>query len=231
MQKIKNITKSIIELLPRNVRDEVYLLYLGQKLVKDEKSFLVETGYINSKLNKKLENKNGEPVPWMNYSVVAFLEERLNITMKIMEYGSGASTLFFASKCNSVASIEHDENWFESVNKLLLVNKISNVRLIFSPLREKYNYVKELVEENEKFEIVLIDGENRVETALNSYEVLTSNGVLILDDSSREDYKEVFNFYRKNNFSALNLQGMKPGGFKKDQTTIFYRRAHNCLEI
>ncbi|UZD23954.1 hypothetical protein PBT90_11215 [Algoriphagus halophytocola] len=36
--------------------------------------------------------------------------------MKVLEFGSGGSTLFLADKVKSIYSIEHDKAWFEMIH-------------------------------------------------------------------------------------------------------------------
>ena len=45
-------------------------------------------------------------IPWFSYSAIDFLEEFLNNSMTVCEYGSGGSTLFFAQRTATVFSIE-----------------------------------------------------------------------------------------------------------------------------
>ena len=56
---------------------------------------------------------DGDEVPWMNYSIVSILNDRLRPDMKLFEFGSGYSTLFYAKRVNRVASVEYDRGWFD----------------------------------------------------------------------------------------------------------------------
>ena len=59
---------------------------------------------------------------------------------------------------------------------------------------------------------------------------LTNNGVLILDNSEREKYKEIFLIYKDAGFKEITLSGIAPNGFYVYYTTIFYR-LDNTLNI
>ena len=72
---------------------------------------LRKLGYIESVKTQKPCRKNGSPIPWMNYAVIQFLEERLADDLSLFEYGSGNSTCFYASLVKDVVSIEMDEQW------------------------------------------------------------------------------------------------------------------------
>jgi hypothetical protein len=54
--------------------------------------------------------------------------------------------------------------------------------------------------------------------------------VIILDDSSREEYEESFSPLKETGFKQLTIAGLKPVSIERHQATIFYR-AENCLNI
>src|SRR5580765_3940650 len=72
-------------------------------------------------------------IPWFSYAAIDFLEEFLRPHMTVCEYGSGGSTLFFASRTKSVWSIEDNSKWFESVSGRLRAKGIQNVTLKLHP--------------------------------------------------------------------------------------------------
>ena len=57
-------------------------------------SFLNSTGLARSFRENRPVDKNGEPLPWLNYSLIRLLDERLNKSLRVFEYGSGFSTLY-----------------------------------------------------------------------------------------------------------------------------------------
>jgi hypothetical protein len=54
---------------------------------------------------------------------------------------------------------------------------------------------------------------------------LKEDGVLILDDSNRTYYHEIFNFYRKKGFKEITFSGLKPSDIE------VYKSEKNCLGI
>lgn len=221
----------ILSLLPKKVQEEINTYRLGRVLVKNKNSYLVSTGYVYSRIRKEFKDDKGDFVPWMNYPLLAFLKERIKKEHKVLEYGSGASTLFFAKEADSVVSIEYDEKWYLKVQNSLKETGYENVDLHFAPIEKGYTTLQNFTRENEVFEIVVIDGRKRVETAKKSLKVLAKDGVIILDDSERIRYKEIFDFYQVQGFSRLTFEGIKPGGFENSKSTIFYRRNNNCFNI
>lgn len=73
----------------------VFVKTLG--LVYSKRSMLRKLGWVESVRTGKPCRKDGSPIPWMNYSVIQFLDERLNKDLSLFEYGSGNSTMFYAS--------------------------------------------------------------------------------------------------------------------------------------
>ena len=59
---------------------------------------------------------------------------------------------------------------------------------------------------------------------------LTPDGILLLDDSNRERYNDVFQFYLQNGFRELTFSGIKPNGLEIFYTTLFYR-SKNVFDI
>ena len=78
--------------------------------------------------------------------------------------------------------------------------------------------------------MIVVDGRDRVNCVKNSIDALTQNGIIVLDDSSRDRYKEAFNFMLLLNFKQITFCGLKATGRKEDCTTIFYRE-NNCFDI
>lgn len=222
-----NLDKFARKLLPKNIYQKLYLLRHLQKLTTRKESYLVKTGYINSIKNLEPVNKEGNPIPWMNYSFIDFLEPRLNRSMKVFEYGSGYSTLYLSDKVHSITSIEFDKSWFEKMSNNL--NEKDNCEVVYRPNPENYNVaIKEYGDE--LFDIIILDGRDRKECVKHIIPYLSDGGVIILDDSWKTKFDEVFNFFKKNGFKELSFTGLKAGGLIIEKTTVFYRN-NNVLEI
>ena len=221
------ISKILQLILSKQCFNKVYLYRHIYKLITRENAYLVETGYVNSILKLEPVNRLNEPIPWMNYSFIDFLEPRLNKTISVFEYGSGYSTYYLADKVKSVTSIEYDEEWFHKVKAELKNN--SNCEVLYHQLENGYSTSIEDQKEN-LFDLIIVDGRERVKCAINALPFLSEKGVLLLDDSWRVDYKEVFIFYAKNGYKEISFSGLKPGGLLTEQTTLFYKE-RNILGI
>jgi len=221
------INKLAKKVLPEKIYKNIFLLRHLQKLATRDGAYLVETGYIKSIKNFEPINKEGKPIPWMNYSFVDFLEPRLRKSMNIFEYGSGYSTLYLSDKVGSITSVEFDKSWFEKMEESL--KDKGNCSIIFRDGREQYiEAVKEFGDE--RFDIIIVDGRDRTECVKHIIPFLSDDGVIILDDSWKAKFDDVFEFFKENGFKELSFTGLKPGGIIVDKTTVFYKKS-NVLNI
>jgi hypothetical protein len=187
--------------------------------------YLKDTGWINSYRKKQPVDAENNPLPWMTHSFIHFIENRLTKEFSIFEYGSGNSTLYFASRVKFVTSLEHNEEWFQKMKKKIP----SNVALTFNEFPSE-EYSSSVMRTKDKYDIIIDDAMDRVNVIYNSIESLTVGGVFILDDSEREDYQEGIELLLKNNFKKLDFWGLAPGVLFNKCTTVFYKN-NNCLDI
>lgn len=227
MRILKKIFDVLVFLSPKKIKKKLKMFRLGYSLITNKGSYLVSTGFVNSKLNQSLTDENNEYVPWMNYPIIDFLKERLGKNHEVFEYGSGSSTLFFAKRTKNITSIEYDKVWYDKVK--VLSYGLKNIEILFFKVNELYPLVIE--NQKKKYDIIVIDGRKRVKCAKTAYNHLSKEGIVILDDSQREYYKDIFTFYLGKGFSQLTFKGLRPTGFILEQSTIFYRKLNNCLNI
>ena len=188
--------------------------------------YLYELGWIKSFLKGSPINEQGQPIPWMTYPLIKFLDKRINKNQIVFEYGSGNSTLYFSNYVEKVVAIEHDLDWFNKIN-----SRISdNIELIYKVLRPGGEYSKTVNTLGQDFSIIIIDGRDRVNCIYESVLALDPSGVIILDDSEREDYQEGRQFLFARGFKEIEFWGISPGLFYEKCTSIFYRQ-NNCFNI
>ncbi len=209
-------------------------LFLNYKKLKKttalalEKAYLFETGYIKSIEKGAPLTKSGDPIPWLTYSFVYFIQERLKPEMSILEFGSGNSTLYWSKRVNTVESIEHDPAWYEKVKSM---NLPKNANVSLKKVAKGGDYTKfSKIPDTPKFSIILVDGVERVSCLKNNYTLLEDNGVMVLDDSEREDYLTGINFLIEKGFKKLDFWGLAPGVLNHKSTSIFYKE-NNCLGL
>jgi len=190
------------------------------------KGYLAEIGWFVANRNMASVDKNKQPIPWFTYSFIDFLAIRLSNSHSIFEYGSGNSTRYFAERVKNITSLEHDKMWYEQGRK----NKPKNAEIIYCELDKNGNYCRGAKSTKQKFNIIIVDGRDRVNCCIQSIESLSDDGVLILDDSERAQYNEGRDVLINNGFKEISFSGISPGLFYRKETSIFYRN-NNCLGI
>lgn len=199
---------------------------MKQLLSMHSGGYLYEIGWINSFINKMPVDKNSNPMPWVTYPFIDFIFDRLNNTMDVFEYGSGNSTFWYASRVNTVTSVEHDNIWFEKIKQKMPKNvNINYEKLIYDGEYSKFPNKLE-----RKFDVVIVDGRDRVSCIKNAINSIKEKGVIVLDDSERKQYKDGTDFLLNRGFKKIDFWGISPGLFYRKSTTVFYKN-NNCLGI
>ena len=188
--------------------------------------YLIDIGWFEAFKSKSSIDKRSKPIPWVTYSFIDFISPRLNKTMKVFEYGSGFSTLFYSEHTFSVTSVEHNSVWFEKMKSLVPQNS----EIIFCEDDINGFYCQSVKNKKDKYDLIIVDANDRVNCTKQALTELSDRGVIILDDSEREEYTEAFDFMALNNFKHLDFSGISPGCFIYKVTTVFYR-SNNCLNI
>lgn len=129
--------------------------------------------------------------PWLTEKAISFLDEFLNKNpdAKILEFGCGGSTIWFSKKTSKLVSIEHDKEWYNSVKSYIENNAECNqvdMRLIDRPY---YGICDQFPDDF--FDLILVDGRDRVKCVEKSIRILKKGGVLMLDNAERPWYAHV----------------------------------------
>lgn len=170
-------------------------------------------------------------VPWFTYPTVRFLRRHVRPQWRVFEFGSGASTIFFALRCQEVFAIEHDSLWAEKVQRSLDKLGIGNCRLQHIEAETKKvsssfvdrleygsmfegwedcafeNYVKSIDNHaDQSLDVVVIDGRARADCLRHAIDKVAPGGILILDNSERARYQAAMNEV-PNDWVRLELPG------------------------
>jgi hypothetical protein len=173
----------------------------------------------------------GKSLPWLTYPIIDYLNNLDLSTYRVFEYGSGSSTLFWAERCTSVASVEHFSPWFERMDKY----NSEHIRIVFEPNLNNYPKV---IENKGLFDIILIDGAARMACAKESVNHVKPTGFIILDNC--EWYPNIATFLRNEDFLQIDFCGFTPLNSFTSMTSLFFReslkvsykaKAHNWSPI
>lgn len=190
------------------------------------KGYLAEIGWFNTLRNKTPVDENGDPIPWVTYSFIDFIKKRIQKEHRVFEFGSGNSTFFYAKHAGKVVSVEHDHDWFNKIS----ATKPPNSEMIYCGLEPDGDYCRMPLSYQDKFNMIIVDGRDRVNCCMQAINALTEDGVIVLDDSERDFYSPAVHSLDKLGFKQLPFTGISPGLFYRKSTTIFYKEK-NCLGI
>ncbi len=187
---------------------------------------LRDAGWFRSRATGLPVDSAGAPLPWYTYAAIRFLAGRVDSRWSVFEYGSGHSTLWWAARVARVVSCEHDAAWHAQ----LLPQLPAHVESLHVALDSPDPYAACVARFPGGFEVVVIDGRERVACARYAPIALTHDGVIIWDNSDREDYQPGFEHLRTTGFRRLDFWGLGPINTYGWCTSVFYR-ADNVLGL
>jgi hypothetical protein len=131
-----------------------------------------------------------------------FFISEITKTHRVLEYGSGESTIEIADKCLSILSIEHQKPWYDKLIELKPINCELVLREPNLPYKEgghcgTYEQFKSYIEaplNKGPFDIILIDGRARVACASIVKSITHDNTLIFIHDYDRPEYAEVLNY-------------------------------------
>ncbi len=179
--------------------------------------------------------------PFYVPAAIRRIEDLLDNNSKVFEWGSGASTLWYARRAASVVSIEHDGGWYERGISALQEKGLRNVDLLFEPpvdpqadlapeassqiaLQDRFpvkpefsRYARKIDEyPDAMFDCIAIDGRARVDCLAGVMPKISETGFIVLDDSHWPKYREIFEILSE--WSAERFD------FGLLQTTVFTKQ-------
>jgi len=168
-------------------------------------------------------------MPWMTFPAMRWLRSYLRPTMRVFEWGAGGSTVFFARRVAGVVSVEYDPDWCAAVGARLRAQQLGNVELRYLPPEPGAadrlylssgpqfaglnfgRYARSVLEYPDgAFDVVLVDGRARLGCVVNALPKVRPGGVLVLDNSEREDAAEACALLANRGWSARHFTGPGP---------------------
>lgn len=131
--------------------------------------------------------------PWLAYGAIIALEQIVEKSYSILEFGSGGSTVFFANRAKDVRSIETSPIWYDKV-KAVMDEKHPNVSLSLNTMDTIRQFLTN--EPDGKYDLILVDSDplqtNRLEIATLAAAKLKSRGWVVLDNYGK---RKLYKFY------------------------------------
>lgn len=169
-------------------------------------------------------DENGSPIPWYTYPTTEYLTHLDLSRFQVFEYGSGNSTLWWASRVKQVISVEDDEAWHAKIKEAL---ESSFEHANYHLQKEKDRYVAMATKGSDIF---IVDGKYRRECAEHVVN-LCGGGVMLIFDNS-DWYPKTIDFIRRNlRWMQIDFHGFGPINNYTWTTSIFVNpeRHHELL--
>lgn len=179
--------------------------------------YLHDRGWFRAYAAGRPVDAKGAFLPWLSYPFIDFLSARLKPEITVFEYGCGHSTRWFAERVLSLHSVEHDPQWYERMSSQLPPS--ADLRLETDLTR----YPHAPAACGLAFDLILVDGMEREACLRLAPDYLTARGIVVLDNSDREEYAAGWAVLAALGFRRVDFVGMAPASPISTATAILYR--------
>ena len=170
----------------------------------------------------------GKATPALHFLVQMAIEHILHEGDKVLEFGSGHSTIWFADLGCDVVSVEYDNDWYDAVRRWLYECNHKASQWLVSP--EQMAGVAQTFKD-EYFDLVLVDGYStyRPDCVRESKNKIKQLGWMVVDDiqvgtlSVQSD--TILQGWHRTDMRALHIR--KDGQVRMHQTAFF--RKPKCI--
>ncbi len=122
-------------------------------------------------------------LPMISFRAARVIDGLLTAESRVVEFGSGYSTLWFAQRCAELVSIEDDPHWRMVVQDLVAKAGLRHVRHEFRGL-DTYSRLDDYPDAY--FDFALIDGKDRAACVRTALTKVKPGGWLYLDNSDKD---------------------------------------------
>lgn len=160
---------------------------------------------------QQFKDLNGKP--WLVKEAVEFLETILTKETKVLEIGSGSSTIWFAERVKSVISLDHDIFWYNLVTAELKAKGLTNVVTMWYDHKVSRKVV-EALGPDDQFDVILVDGGEpgcRISLVWEVLPLLKPGGYFVFDNSNHRVYSDKLAGLSKPQFSRMDFRGLGYG--------------------
>lgn len=187
-------------------------------LLRNVNILATEHGQWNSINRNQSVDRLGRPLPWYTYPAIQYLDALDVSGCDVFEFGSGNSSLYWAGRARTVTSVEDNPLWHKHVLAGAMVNQTLLLRT------ERDAYVAAIANGGMRYDIVVIDGNHRVECTKAAMDHLDPGGMIVLDNSDRETERPCSSILRDAGFIQIDFCGFGPINGYCWSTSVFFRR-------
>lgn len=186
------------------------------------------SGHLRSAATGKIVDAAGNPLPWYTLPAVDFLSSLKLEGRAVLEFGSGYSSMWWAKRVGSVVTFEANSAWLGQVQSWIP----ASVELHPLPTDEngKSRGLPERLARvlgSRRFDVIVIDGADRLGCAEASHRFLKDNGIIIFDNSDtfRDEHgrSPILDLLRSCGFGRVDFYGLAPGNLFPHCTSLLFR--------
>jgi predicted O-methyltransferase YrrM len=122
--------------------------------------------------------------PWISYSSADYLKKYLTKDSRVLEFGSGMSTVWYSKYAGEVFSVEDYLPWYNKMSQIIQKKNIKNITYKFLDSEQEYSSF--MSEDKLGFDLIMVDGNSRSKCVLESTKLLRPGGILYLDNSDTD---------------------------------------------
>ena len=179
----------------------------------------IRSGHFIASLAGKAMWGNGAPVPWYTIPCVQFLMSRNMSDLRVLEFGAGNSTLWWATKSTYVHAFDTNEEWANYVRSRT-PQKVKVTQVSYSTDDECRSKVELALANEDPFDVVVIDGLSRPALVPVAVRWLGSGGALIWDNTERYPF---FQLLRDSGLQRVDFYGYHHTAINPGCTSIYFR--------
>lgn len=195
--------------------------------------FCWDTGFGRSALRCRAMDRRGRPIPWLTYPALACLDAPAFRGRRVLEFGGGASTLWWAARAAELVTVEEDPAWRDALTRgLARAPETVAPPAAAGPPRApaKFQLLATVAQAAALppagFDVVIVDGGDRLAAARVALSATRSGGVILLDDSEKSwggPGFPILALLRENGWRRLDFHGFAPGVARPRVTSLFFR--------
>jgi len=182
-------------------------------------------------ISKSLFNKSlpiDDELPWWSFRAIEYAD-KIFPRKSIFEFGTGGSTIRYASQCKSITSVEDNEEWLKIVEAKVGSENIGNINLMYhyfgfdDPKDFADSEYLRAYDCSKQYDVVIIDGQDqkfreRIECFKYVEPTIKEGGVIVVDDWWR--YVELLDSNRAKSVKVFESVG--PCRYGLTSTAFFH---------
>jgi hypothetical protein len=177
---------------------------------------IFKMGFFRATLTGNSVNRRGDPIPWLTYPAIAFLDG-LNLSNKsVFEFGSGYSTAYFNRRAKSVVTVEHNPEWRDRI--IELTGGKADIVLA----TDRTDFLNAL---DRRYDIIVIDAEYRLECAKISVEMVCPGDMIIMDNTDELLWADASQYMNTTGLLRVDFWGFIPRMIGSHCTSVFFKAA------